>query len=128
MHSRDVLRLTSRSIFAGVVLACGRPARVASSPAVGARLERVAEQPGPSTSTFDRACATRLRDSATGREYLLTRSEILHDTRHTDSVTTSVLRRAVGEYAPIVEGARGPDSARVRVDCTTSQVLAPDAR
>ncbi|AHG92807.1 hypothetical protein J421_5272 (plasmid) [Gemmatirosa kalamazoonensis] len=105
----------------------------------GTRLARVAELPtppgvpvGPGTSGFDRACAMRLRDTVTGQEYLLMRSEITHDSRRSQGVTTGVLRSALGEYAPTsASGTTGErartepaSAARVRADCTTSQVMA----
>jgi hypothetical protein len=124
------------AILLPVLAACGQSARPEAL-APGTLLARVAElpaapgvPPAPGTPGFDRACATRLRDTATGREYLLMRSEITHDSRRSESVATAVLRSALGEYAPTgaPDASGGRVSAeRVRVDCTTSRVVASTA-
>lgn len=116
---------------------CVRASRATLTPTVGARLERAAELPAQSATggmqapAFARACAMRLRDARTGREYQIVRSEVQTTERQADSVTTTTLARAVADYDAVrADAPTGTPSARLRVDCITSRVLtveSPDA-
>jgi len=117
-------------LLALAVAACARPLQRTQAPRPGTQLERVEELPaapaeaGAPGAGFAAACAMRLRDGGTGREYLLLRSEVRRTVAETDTLTTSTLASAVGDSGPVPEGgAAGRPAAQVRVDCTTSRVL-----
>ncbi len=126
MSVPNPIRRPAALLLAVAAPACARPARGAPVPRPGTHLERVAELPAAPAAPFGRACAMRLRDAATGREYLIVRSE----TRTTAAAgaagasTAVALASAVGDYAPVsADGPPGPPVARLRVDCATSRVL-----
>jgi hypothetical protein len=115
------------------VSACARPVQRAEGPRPGTPLERVEELPATPTdaggaapgASFAQACAMRLRDPSSGRDYLLLRSNIRRTVAGTDTVTTSALASAVGDYGPMSAGrGAGRPATEIRVDCITSRVLA----
>lgn len=118
-------RISSPLLLALSLAACARTPRVAHAPQPGSPLQRVAELP-ESASPSERACAMRSRDAATGREYLIVRSETRTETTPAGAATATGLASAVGDYAPAPGrgAAPGPPVAALRVDCTSSRVVA----
>ena len=111
-----------------------------SWPRVGARLVRVEEGPmsqttlparngkGDVTVSTPEACARRMRDARTGREYLLRHSTMKqkfaqHDAGDT-TIATSRLLAAEGEYSRIELQGDTLSTRVVPVDCMTSRVVA----
>jgi hypothetical protein len=123
MHSRS--RITCVSVLALGLLAGCITSRTARIPQPGSTLTRVAELPNPTNvPSFDRACAMRLREDVTGREYLLVRSDIRTERETLGSLTATVLASASGDYALIRKDPREQPEADLRVDCSTSRVIA----
>jgi len=113
-----------------VCLAGRAHAQAADSwPSAGAQLVRVADPSMPPSSDLaSSACAMRLRDPRTGREYLVRHStaqtEIApHDAAPTTSTTTRLLH-AVGEYARVEQKGDTLSTRVMTVDCLNSRVLA----
>lgn len=123
------VRRSTLLLLALAAAACSRSSRP-RGPQTGTQLERSAELPavpssaGAPDAAFSRACAGRLRDPKTGREYLLLHSEIERRVTESDTLVSSALARAVGDYGPVpAEGSTAQASAQLRVDCRTSRVL-----
>jgi hypothetical protein len=99
-----------------------------SWPSAGARLARVEEPSVPPTADLaSSACAMRLRDPKTGREYLVRHStaqtEVApHGAGPTTSTTTRLLH-AVGEYARVEPKGDTLSTRVVTVDCLSSRVV-----
>jgi hypothetical protein len=116
-----------------VLLACtarGAHAQAAASwPSAGTRLVRIEEPSTPATPDApSEACARRLRDPRTGREYLLRHSSAKRDVARqeagTTTTTTTRLLDAVGDYGRIELKGDTLSTRLVTVDCTTSRVVA----
>ena len=126
------LRLPAMIFLIFVSSGCVRARGIAAVPMTGSPLIRIAELPGDDSgndSSFSHACAMRLRESKSGQEYLLIRSNTQTTTEKTGNRTETSLVSATGDYAAISEN---PQLARLRVDCTSSRIIerlpAPNAR
>lgn len=126
------LRSSAVLLLAFTSTGCVPPRNIRQATSPASTVVRVAELPEAQTSSgtqsdpFANACAMLVRDANSGQEYLLTRSEIRTTSERAGSTTSTSLVRATGEYAPVVAGDREgvPLIARLRVDCTSSRVLA----
>ncbi len=81
----------------------------------------------PTSDITSAACATRLRDPRTGREYMLRHSTAQttvaqHQAGATTSTTTRLLR-AVGDYARVELTGDTLSTRLVAVDCLNSRVI-----
>ena len=86
---------------------------------------RVAELPDAAADGgFGRSCAMRLRDDESGREYLLVKSEIQTAENNVGGIAIKKLASAAGDYALIRAEPSADPAAELRVDCTTSRVVA----
>ena len=112
----------------------------AAWPSVGASFVRVQESQAPAMplaapsvagpavpNIANTACATRMRDTKTGREYLLQSSTVEqradeHESGATTTTTTR-LTRGIGEYARM-ETPTSTSKRLVKIDCLTSKVIA----
>lgn len=124
-------RLPDCSIVVLAVAASGacagtsRPDPLAAPGAQLARVEELAPASGVGgAAPFAGACAARLRDPATGREYLLVHSSMRTATAATGATSTTTLQAAIGDYALVDGLAKGAPVPRVQVDCPTSRVIA----
>jgi len=101
---------------------------VSSWPRAGTPLVRGEETSmSPTSDISSAACAPRLRDPRTGREYMLKHSSVRttvaqHQSGATTHTTTRLLR-AVGDYARLEAKGDTLSTRVVAVDCTTSRVV-----
>ena len=117
-----------------------RAQAAASWPRVGVRLVRVEEAPMTETTlparngkaavtvSTPQACARTLRDSRTGREYLLRHSTMRQNFKQHEAgdttLTTSRVLAAEGEYSRIELKGDTLSTRVVTVNCVTSRVVA----
>jgi len=131
MPDPRTLFLPVASISLLLYTACAPRTPTAQMPQPGARLTRAAELPvgsptpsGGAAATFGQACAMRLLDQASGREFLLVHSDVRTSTSRQGDATETALASAVGDYALVSgDGRGGPPVPTLRVDCTTSRVV-----
>ena len=116
--------------LAALLVSAPRAARAqASWPSSGTHLARIEDASIPPTSDIaSSACARRLRDPRTGREYMLRHSSAQTSvTQHQSGATTNTttqLLRAVGDYARVELKGDTLSTRVVAVDCVTSRVVA----
>jgi hypothetical protein len=118
--------------LATLLMSAARGARAQAAvswPSPGTQLIRIDDPSrAPALDVTSSACAPRLRDLRTGREYLLRRSRAQtevaqHHAGATTSTTTRLLR-AVGEYSRLELKGDTLSTRVVTVDCLTSRVVA----
>ena len=113
-----------------VSAARGANAQAATSwPSAGKQLARVEDASvAPTSDIASNACAGRLRDPRTGREYMLRHSSVQTSVAQQQSgattATTSRVMRAVGDYARVELKGDTLSTRVVAVDCLTSRVVA----
>ena len=112
------------------ISACVAREKPTPIPPVGHHLVRVPLEPssplrvGRAGSGFGDICANVVRDSTTGREYLLVRSTVATARSKTATVDSGAVLNAVGYYASVVTNEPGVQpKADFELDCSNSRVI-----